>query len=636
MDGGADDAGLDGGCFLPPPNECGDARCVTTVAGRGASRQFSAVVYQPSRNSLIISEPHRQQVIEFSIDDGGTRVLAGAGVCGQPTVDGLCFPTALALDSDGALYIADPGNDLIRKLESGLLSTFLASPQIEQAHGMAVVGGRLFVANGSNLLRIDLASQGVDVLFRGYELGAIGGVAASLDGGLLFAAEHTVRSMAVTSDGGHTLLSGQPGNQTPGYLEGPPASARFGYVSGLAELADGLYLADGTNHRLRVLAASTLTSSTLAGTGRTGISQGAPLETSLVYPGAITTNGVDLFIISSPGYVYRYSPQSSSINAVLGGRVWVTEGCARDVDLPWLSGLTRDDSGNVYFSDGLFHSLRVLTPRGDVRTLVGGVPGFVDGPADAGRIASPSDLAWRARAGSPLGELVVTDQGNGLIRAFDLSRREIRTLVGTARTAGNPEAYGCSAAFGPALSSARLCRPAALALGAARAIFVADSNLVATEGRISLYQPGLDSLSLFNQDFVPGALAVAPDGGLWVTSTSRSLSRIERLDENGNLVSTLDFSSRCPADPAGFGVCRPSSLCSNGPQLFVTVGEAGLVGQMMGDAFAPMAGIPWQRGHRDGPGRSALFRWPDELVDDGDGGLYVADEGNESIRYIAP
>ena len=47
-----------------------------------------------------------------------------------------------------------------------------------------------------------------------------------------------------------------------------------------------------------------------------------------------------------------------------------------------------------------------------------------------------------------------------------------------------------------------------------------------------------------------------------------------------------------------------------------------------------LAGIPGVIGGNDGPGNSATFSFPNGIVADTNGTLYVADEGNDAIRRI--
>jgi hypothetical protein len=74
-------------------------------------------------------------------------------------------------------------------------------------------------------------------------------------------------------------------------------------------------------------------------------------------------------------------------------------------------------NGDFIVSDRVNHSIRVLSPEGAVRTLVGnGEAGFADGQGADARFHYPSGLAM-----DPEGNVLVADFGNGAIRKVTMT-----------------------------------------------------------------------------------------------------------------------------------------------------------------------------------------------------------------------
>jgi streptogramin lyase len=102
----------------------------------------------------------------------GTGVAGFSGDGGAGQLARIAFPTAVAVDRDGALYIADSGNHLIRKVTRGVISSLAKTGT---PTGLAIDGaGALYVSDRSagQIVRIPLvgavtalAAFGRDVAF---------------------------------------------------------------------------------------------------------------------------------------------------------------------------------------------------------------------------------------------------------------------------------------------------------------------------------------------------------------------------------------------------------------------------------------------------------------------------------------
>lgn len=131
-------------------------------------------------------------------------------------------PSGIALDGSGNLYVADTGNNRIRKVTpEGLVSTVA---------GDGTVG---YVDGPANQARFN---------------GPIG-VAVDTTGNIYVADTYNDRIRRIAADGQVTTVAGGAG---PGYLDGNSESSLFDTPCGVVVAADGaLIVADTGNHRLR-------------------------------------------------------------------------------------------------------------------------------------------------------------------------------------------------------------------------------------------------------------------------------------------------------------------------------------------------------------------------------------------------
>jgi hypothetical protein len=98
-------------------------------------------------------------------------------------------------------------------------------------------------------------------------------------------------------------------------------------------------------------------------------------------------------------------------------------------------GLAEDDRGNLYVADQGNCVIRVVSPRGRVRTLAGipNLPGSVDGPAATARFSMLRGLAMHRSHGQQ--PALFAADGHA-IRRIDLEDGQVTTLVGVVDTPG--------------------------------------------------------------------------------------------------------------------------------------------------------------------------------------------------------
>jgi sugar lactone lactonase YvrE len=176
----------------------------------------------------------------------GTGGYGGSGDGGPATSAQLWDPRGVAVDSDGNIYIADPGNYRIRKVDSsGNITTFAGN------------GTPGYSGDGESATSAQLNNPN--------------GIAVDSLGNIYIADQYNYRIRKVDSDGKITTIAG---NGTPGYSGdgGPATSAQLYNPSGVAVDSDGnIYIADNNNYRVRKVDSSGKIT-TFAGTGTAGYS----------------------------------------------------------------------------------------------------------------------------------------------------------------------------------------------------------------------------------------------------------------------------------------------------------------------------------------------------------------------------
>lgn len=283
--------------------------CTSAARGQGAAVTLMrpvGVAYDAA-GDLFIADSNRNQVLEISIA-GAMSVVAGngtqgfAGDGGPASAAELNAPMAVAVGANGTLYIADTGNQRIRAVSGGTITTFAGS-------GARGFGGEGGAAKTAALNRP---------------------VALAIDGsGALLICDQGNERVRRISDGTIETIAGN-GTQGYGGDGGQATAADLNEPSGVAVSADGrVFIADTGNQRVRVVG-STGVISTFAGTGVAGFSgDGGPAAAArLNRPVGLALDDVDeLFIADENNHRLRRVGSDGMIATIAGNGV---QGAAAD------------------------------------------------------------------------------------------------------------------------------------------------------------------------------------------------------------------------------------------------------------------------------------------------------------------
>jgi sugar lactone lactonase YvrE/predicted SpoU family rRNA methylase len=252
------------------------AGVVTTLAGNptaghadgtGALAGFSAPrgVAVDASGSVYVADFANNEVRKIT-PQGVVTTLAGNPTAGSADGNGAAAsfngPSGVAVDAAGNVYVADSGNNEIRKITAaGVVTTFAGNTpgipnDFSNPIGIAVdAQGNVYVSDSTvgDIRKITPAGL-VSTLFSGTEGILVGVRGISVDSlGDIYISDTALNRIDMWSPvSGFTLLGGAIG---PGYANGPIATATFNSPSGVAvDVAGNLYVADTGNNEIRKIA----------------------------------------------------------------------------------------------------------------------------------------------------------------------------------------------------------------------------------------------------------------------------------------------------------------------------------------------------------------------------------------------
>ncbi|HZP63506.1 MAG TPA: choice-of-anchor D domain-containing protein [Terriglobales bacterium] len=460
---------------------------ITTVAGNhtngfsgdgfaATSAEISAV-YQLAVNgtgtTVTIADQTNMRIRQFTV--GGTiNTVVGSGTpgfCGDngpPLSACLYYPTGVAVDTGGNIYIGDLDNERVRKVASGLINTIAGNGSTTEPTLLNAVvpsgvvlnypfgvyedsSSNVFVPDTDNFMVRELVkSSGLVDFFAGTgvsgyngdnqpatkaELSYNYGVAKDSAGNLYIADTYNHIVRKVNTAGTITTIAGIP--QRCGYTGdgGSATSAELCYpYSVFVDSANTIWIGDTYNHAIRQVKNGTI--NTVAGIGIAGYGgDGGPATNAkLYYPEGVAVDKSGNLYIADFGNcrIREVNGFTQIINTVAGNGAcgFTGDGPALEVDISGPSSVWLDANDNLFIADTNNQRLRWVDTAGYMTTFAGtGTFGYLGdgGLATSAEFAYPSGIVQDSS-----GNFTVADQYNFRIRsisAFSALNRSTSSLT---------------------------------------------------------------------------------------------------------------------------------------------------------------------------------------------------------------
>jgi sugar lactone lactonase YvrE len=492
---------------------------ITTYAGNGkggfagdngaaASAELSSPqgLSVDAAGNLYIADEENNRVRKVAAETGIITTLAGTGLPANLGDNGpagaaeLAFPSGVAVDTGGNVYIACSYGEVVRKITAttGAITTIAGDDGIYDGQQEAFDSG--YSGDGGPAISSTLNDA----------------TAVAVDGaGNVYIADtgnEVIREITASTGIISTLVGNGSCNALSGD-GGPAASASLCTPMGVAVSSAGtLYVSDSWDDRIREVTASgppptaatpapifSISGGSYPGPQTVTITDSAPgasIYVSLIgtpassvspgYNGPIAVTGTEAIqaVAVAPGYLPSapvsatytiLSPPTAIISTIAGNAIEgfsAGGGPATSVSLGVALSVALDKAGNAYFTDSTNNVVWELSAStGNVTLFAGtGTPGY----SGDGALATQAELNYPyGIAVDSAGNVYVADANNNVIRKVTASTGIISTIAGSYRQTGT---YGGSIGDGGLATSAYLANPQGLAIDSSGNLYIADSQ----------------------------------------------------------------------------------------------------------------------------------------------------------------
>jgi trimeric autotransporter adhesin len=511
---------------------------ITTVAGNGnygysgdGGLATSARLYNPYgaaadvSGNVYIADTYNNRIRMVTTSTGIITTVAGNGTYGYSGDGGLAtsarlrYPSGVAFDASGNIYIADTYNGRIRKVtkSTGIITT---------------------VAGGGNTFSDGI--QATSVLLNGPT-----SIAIDISGNIHFADYFNNRIRLVTKSTGIITTVAGSGNYGFSVDGGIATSVTLSSPQGVAiDVSGNIYIADYTYNRIRLVTKSTGIITTVAGkiNDLYGGDGGLASAVRLSGPYGVAVDASENVYIADDYRIRMVTKSTGIITTVAGNGTFGNGGDGGPATSAKLSGpygVAVDVSGNMYIAD--FKCIRMVTKSTGIITTVAGNGNYGysgdGGLATSAELFNPYSVAVDAS-----GDIYIADTYNNRIRVVTMSTGIITTVAGN----GN---YGYSG-DGDLATSASLRRPYGAVVDASGNIYIADTFnnririVTASTGIITTVagngtsgDSGDGGLATSARLYNPYGVAIDVSGNVYIADTYNN--RIRLLTTSTGIITTV-------------------------------------------------------------------------------------------------
>ena len=637
--------------------------------GPGSLAQFAyptSIAVGPDGN-LYVSDTFNHRICKITrpLTPGGAWTvssLAGSAVgeAGSANGNGINarfnFPYGLDVDSGGNVYVADSGNNRIRKITPlGTASVYAGSgasgntdniapllARFSGPKGLVIAGGDIYVADTGNhrIRRIvpDGAIAGAVSTTAGSTAGFTDGLGVSSqfngpsslgtdDLGTIFVVDeqnHSIRRMSLAGE-----VETEVGVGTSGFVNGDSNFASFDSPTGVAIDADGnLLIADTDNNVVR----------------RVDIK---PLSVAAtVIPGTTNANGIQVTTVIDfaalgldplKTYYFRWKSNTNGLTLPLGHSFFtyqlptvITAAATNLIPTSARLNALVDPKSSVTTVVFEYSTDPNMLPPYSVKAFAGSTtPGYADAQGASAAFFEPNGMVVNAS-----GEVFVADRLNHRIRKITPSGL-VSTFAGSGE-AGFLNDTGAAAQFE---------NPNALAIDSTGNLYVADeanhcirritpAGVVTTfaGSGIAGFQNGTSASARF---LYPTGVAVDSSNNVYVADSGNHM--IRKIDAVTGAVTTFAGSGLDGVADGAFFTAQfstPLAIAVNATNdLLVLEQGSNRVRLVSLIGVSTLAGAN-DSGFVDGNGAAARFSGPTGITVGPDGHAYIADRGNHRIRRL--
>jgi serine/threonine protein kinase, bacterial len=606
---------------------------VSTIAGNGhakfsgdgglaknASLNFPAGLAFDSTGNLYVADRNNHRVRRIN-PNGIISTIAGNGAPNytadniKATESSLHFPSDVAVDKSGQIYISDRSNNRIRKVDSkGIITTYAGM-------GVASYGGDFGPA---------------DEAFLKFPFG----ITFDNQGNLFVADRGNNRIRKIDPEGIIYTVAGTGLFAIRGDY-GPAKQADLAFPTDVTSDNKGnIYIADRNNNRIRKVDPDGIIT-TFMGTGLTHYNgdQGVASQSNLHLPFSltITPDQKSLLVVDRSHFrIRKVDFLSGRVKTIAGNGQSLMKGDggpALGATLEGPSGITINDNREIIFADQMQNRLRKIDTDGNIYGFAG------TGKASSSRIREPALEASLLRPnlvtkGIKNDIYAAERNGNGWRIVYINSEGLLKHFAGNALSGSDGDG-------GQALE-ASFITIRAIVVGPSGELYIADRSnrfvrKIDRNGIISkVAEKAWDELP---GDIHPRGLTVDSDGNLYVSDSG--VGKIYKINSNNNVeivAGNGDFEDHGDNGPALLaGIRSPGALalspdnelyiCEQQTHRIRKIDKTGRIVSVAGTGEGGFSGD-------GGPATKAQFQNPRDIAFDSLGNLFVTDRGNNRIRKI--